>query len=471
MSTWDTMASSDDLGQLKSDEWLRLLELVDQVEAALKAHSSVDLRKFLPPASSPHRYLYLCELIKTEMEIRYRQKCGQPLECYALRYPELGSLDKLPAGLVYEEFMVRQKHGDRPPLVSYQMRFPHQFDAFLRLLDEREGGAVQETKTPKVRSEVGATLPGKEASKASRPPVDRLLPVGGGYRLLDRLGGGAFGEVYRALAPDGELVAVKWLTRTLDDQAVQRELASLRTIGKLQHPYLLRTRAHHTLNGRLVLIMDLANGSLSDRLKQCREGGLKAIPVEELLAYFRQAAEGLDYLHKNKVIHRDIKPQNLLFLKGRAQLADFGLAREQDGSTALTSLICGTPAYMPPETWQNKISFHSDQYSLAAAYVEMRLGRPVYPAVSLYEIRQCHLRGTPDLGPLEGEERKVLLRALARDPHHRYPNCMAFVHALLQAVRPAPAITSRWRMLPYAVLIAVGVMALCLGWLWFGRRP
>jgi len=460
------MASSDDLGQLNSGEWQKLLEVVDRAEAALQERRSVDLTEFLPSGDSPRRFLYLCELVKTEMEIRYRQKCGQPLEYYVERYAELGALDKLPAGLVYEEFMVRQRHGDRPPLVYYQVRFPGQFDEFLRLLDEREGGVAQETKSPRRQEDVRATLPAEDSSQPVKAPGELILPVGGGYRLLDRLGGGAFGEVYRALAPDGELVAVKWLTRTLDDKAVQRELESLRTIGQLQHPYLLRTRDHHTLNGRLILIMDLANGSLSDRLQQCREGGVGAIPVEELLAYFRQAAEGLDFLHKHKVTHRDIKPQNLLFLKGRAQLADFGLAREQDGSTALTSLICGTPAYMPPETWQNKISFKSDQYSLAAAYVEMRLGRPIYAAITLSEIRQCHLRGTPDLGPLQGKERQVLLRALARDPHQRYASCGAFVNALIQAVRPALWAASRRRMQQAFLVTAVVVVALWLYWLW-----
>jgi Protein kinase domain len=460
------MASSDDLGQLDSGEWAQLLEVVDRAETAMKEQVSVDLNAFLPPPGSPKRFVYLCELIKTEMEIRYRQKRGQPLEFYVERHPELGSLEKLPAGLIYEEFLVRQQHGDRPPLVNYQVRFPGQFDAFLRLLDEREGGAVQETKAPRGRVSVANTLAGKEPSRLIVKPGEQFLPVGGGYRLLDRLGGGAFGEVYRALAPNGELTAVKWLTRPLDDRTVQRELESLRTLSELRHQYLLRTREHHQLNGRLVLIMDLAEGSLSDRLEQCREGGLDAIPVDELLPYFRQAAEGLDFLHQNKVTHRDIKPQNLLFLKGRVQLADFGLAREQDGSTAFTSLICGTPAYMPPETWQNKISFRSDQYSLAAAYVEMRLGRPVYSAVSLYEIRQCHLRGTPDLAPLEGEERKVLLRALARDPHHRFPTCGAFVKALSNAVRPAPSNPSRFPVKWAVVVAAVVVVAFLLFWLW-----
>ena len=461
------MATSDDLGQLNSGEWRQLLEVVDRAEAVLEAQASVDLTVFLPPAGSPRRFPYLCELIKTEMEIRYRQKCGQPLESFIARYPELGAVEKLPAGLVYEEFMVRQQHGDRPALVSYQQRFPRQFDDFLRLLDEREGGAVKETGVPRQGGAAAHTLPAVVPSQAPAVPAGELvLPVGGGYRLLDRLGAGSFGEVYRALAPDGELVAVKWLNRTLSDQAVQRELDSLRTIGQLAHPYLLRTRAHHVLDGRLVLIMDLANGSLSDRLRQCRDAGLPAVPVDELLPYFRQAAAGLDYLHQHKVTHRDIKPQNLLFLKGRAQLADFGLAREQDSSTALTSLICGTPAYMPPEMWQNKISFQSDQYSLAAAYVEMRLGRPVYSAASLYEIRQCHLRGLPNLDPLQGEERQVLLRALSRDPHQRYASCGDFVNALCRAVQPTAWSGPSRRTRRALLITALVVLALWLCWLW-----
>src|SRR5262249_10319083 len=161
-------------------------------------------------------------------------------------------------------------------------------------------------------------------------------------------------------------------------------------IKQLRHPFLLQTHSFGMMEGKLTIVMELADGSLSDRFNLCKSQWTSVDPGPELLIYFSQAAQALDYLQSENVSHRDIKPQNLLILRGFARVADFGLARGQDRMVEEASLLCGTPIYMAPEVWAQQVSRHSDQYSLAATYVHMRLGRPIFEG-SFQEIFLHHV--------------------------------------------------------------------------------
>src|SRR5262249_32743231 len=147
----------------------------------------------------------------------------------------------------------------------------------------------------------------------------------------------------------------KIVSQPIEDEAGQREQQALELIKKLQHPALLSTLAFWILNNRLVIAMELADGSLRDRLRECQNQGLTGIPAEELISYFRDVAVGLDYLHWQGVLHRDIKSDNILLKKGYAKVADFGLARAQSKSLVMMSVsFAGTPAFMAPEIYLGK---------------------------------------------------------------------------------------------------------------------
>jgi serine/threonine protein kinase len=510
-----------ELAQLDLLQWQQLQELVDRFETA-RAGGEVDLQAYLPPAAEPHRLAVLVELVKTDLEIRFRERNPLLLEDYVRRYPELGPLHGLPVSLLYEEFRVRRRYGDKPKLALYGRRFPDQFDALCAELrrnpvdaavfDATEGeGASRAQQIPGTALEPlpqqpaspgpppGPTKPSPPARTLTgleRGPVEQavtrsrvrppapppplgvtpgtasgpILPIGGGFKVIRLLGKGEFGEVFLAEAPGGVQVAVKRISRALDHEASQREVKALETIRSLNHPFLLQTHQYFPLDDHLYIVMELADGSLADRCKECKAQGLMGIPVEELLTYFEQAAAALDYLHGRLVSHRDIKPQNLLMLKGYAKVADFGLAREQQATLTAASMVCGTPLYMAPEVWRSQVSLQSDQYSLAATYAEMRLGRRLFEGNTPYEIGHAHVKETPRLDPLSEEEQQVLLRALAKEPKERFPTCGAFVAALRAAVQPPPPPPPQ----PFPWLLAalgVGLTALLVAVLAFWPRP
>jgi serine/threonine protein kinase len=468
------------------------------MEEALDLDPTADLGNLLPPSSAPRdRLIALHEMIKIELGRRWSGKRPITLEDYLRRYPELGSAATVPVALIYEEYRARQLYGDHPTLESYQKRFPNQYEQLLHKLHAQPEVTFAETngpftkelpeageaKTAPPQSElvsIPATLapvvPARPASTSATGSSGKtVVPVVGEYELQQRIGNGQFGEVFKAKAPGGGTVALKRLFRPLDDAATLREQKALDLICQLNHPFLLQTQLYWVNEGRLVIVMELADGSLSDWLNECKAAGHKGIPVQPLLEYFRQAAAALDHLHSQKpaVMHRDIKPANLLRLKGYAKVADFGLVREQDHNL-VTATYCGTPAYMPPEMWNSKLHRNSDQYSLAVTYAEMRLGRRCFSANNPRDLAMQHLEGRANLTGLDPAEQQVLHKALSPDPEKRYPSCQAFVQALSDVHRPPPQRERRSWLLT-ALLTTGLVMALAvigvLGYKYLRRAP
>jgi serine/threonine protein kinase len=264
-------------------------------------------------------------------------------------------------------------------------------------------------------------------------PGDGPLP---GYRLLARLGAGGFGEVWKAEAPGGFEVALKFVP--LLDPAGDTEMKALEIIRCIRSAHLMTPWGAWQVGDWLIIGMDLADGSLLDRYREDVARGLLGIPRAELLDYMLEAAKGIDYLNGYRhpvaggepvgIQHCDIKPQNLLLVGGSVKVADFGLVRILEHSlTGHTGPL--TTAYAAPEFFHFRTSSRSDQYSLAVTYCYLRGGRRPF-AGSHAEIVAGHLWREPDLTMLPEAERQVVARALAKAPTGRWPSCRAFIDEL-----------------------------------------
>jgi serine/threonine protein kinase len=262
-----------------------------------------------------------------------------------------------------------------------------------------------------------------------------------GYRLIEPLGCGGFGEVWKCEAPGGLFKAMKFVFGNLnsldvDGARAEQELNALNRIKEVRHPFVLSLDRIEVVEGELVIVMELADRSLHDSFRECQGAGLVGIPRDTLLRYIRDAAEALDHMNeKHNLQHLDIKPRNLFLVSDRVKVADFGLVKHLERSTA-SGLGGVTPLYAAPETIGGKISTRSDQYSLAIVYQELFTGQRPFNGKNPRALAQQHLNEEPELRSLPEAERPIVARALAKDPDKRFPNCLGFVRALFTA-RPA----------------------------------
>jgi serine/threonine protein kinase len=259
-----------------------------------------------------------------------------------------------------------------------------------------------------------------------------------GYKLIDRLGGGGFGEVWRAEAPGGLHKAIKFVYGDLQDAGEDgvracQELKALTRVKSVRHPYILSLERFDIVDGQLLIVMELADRSLWDRYKEYKAQGLKGIPREELLQYMEETAEALDLMNvEYQLQHLDIKPQNLFLVHNHIKVADFGLVKDLEGMMA--SVTGGvTPVYAAPETFEGWISRFSDQYSLAIVYQELLTGQRPFAGTNIRHLVLQHLQGTPDVSALPLHDRPIIARCLAKKPDERFPNCLEMVRALSKA--------------------------------------
>ena len=274
-----------------------------------------------------------------------------------------------------------------------------------------------------------------------------------GYRLLEPLGRGGFGEVWKCEAPGGLHKAVKFVSQDPDmtnssgNFALVQEFEAFQQIKLIRHPFLLMLERVELVGNELVMVMELADNQLQDRFAECRARGLPGIPRRELLGYYVDAAEALDLIgRKHGLQHLDIKPANLFIVGGHVKVGDYGLLVRMETNPGVANPAHSnrglTPRYVAPEVLRGSVHPQSDQYSLALVYQELLTGTFPYSGKTPQQMMLQHVQAIPDLSGLPETDRPTIGRALAKNPADRYPSCLAFVQALIvgpDQPPPAPA--------------------------------
>lgn len=266
----------------------------------------------------------------------------------------------------------------------------------------------------------------------------------GRYEIASELGRGAMGIVYRARDPRiGREVAIKTIKPA--DQADSGEIEDLRerlfreaqSAGRLSHPGIVTIFDVDEQDGLVYIAMELVEGQTLDRCAAAAGGGARSLDfaVDLLL----QAGAALDYAHRRGIVHRDVKPSNIMISPDGVKIMDFGVARIASSQLTRTGAVMGTPNYMSPEQVKGEaIDGRSDQFSLGAIGYELLTGKRPFQASSLTSTIFKIVSADP-LRPRQWNPQislpldEAVMRALAKNPDERFAACREFAEAAAAA--------------------------------------
>jgi WD40 repeat protein/tRNA A-37 threonylcarbamoyl transferase component Bud32/tetratricopeptide (TPR) repeat protein len=431
------------------------------------------LEAFLPPDESPRRVV-LVELVHIELELRL--KAGEParVEEYLTRYPELAAEGGTLLELLAAEYRLRRAREVCLTPQEYASRFPHQGAAILARLREEASVATGDRDTLD--------------SPPPLPPAKGDWPVVPGYEILEQLGRGGMGVVYKARQTSlDRVVALKMILGEPEPGAQARFRTEAEMVARLQHPNIVQIYEIGQHEGRPFLALEyVAGGTLAQKVAGTPVRPREGARLVEVLARAVHAA------HEQGILHRDLKPANaLLTPQGEPKVADFGLAKKLDAGPGQTvsGTVLGTPSYMAPEqaTGAGKeVGPAADTYALGAILYELLTGRPPFKAATTWETVVQLLSHEP-VAPsrLNAQTPRdletVCLKCLEKRPAKRYSSAQALAEDLRRFAAGEP-ITARpvgptervlkWarRQPARAALLGVVVLAttaLLGGGLWF----
>jgi tetratricopeptide (TPR) repeat protein len=373
-----------------------------------------------------------------------------PVEAYLKLHPNVAADREAVLDLICHEYLLRKRRGESPDAQEYLRRFPAYADD---LRDQFEVGQLIVAENDEVATVIGS-LP---VWKPSRPSAR----VVAGYEVLSKLGSGGMGVVYLARHVELQrLVALKMIRSP--QLAGPRQLARFRgeaeALARIQHPNIIQIYEVGECEGQPFLALEyLPGGSLDRRLQGSPQ------PPRQAAQMIRALAGAVDAAHQAGVIHRDLKPGNVLLSSNDTpKVTDFGLAKRLDAGTGQTTTgdILGTPPYMAPEQAHGRkgaVGPWTDVYALGAILYEMLTGRPPFNGATVWET----LEQMATLDPVPPSQLQVrvprdleviCLKCLAKEPARRYARAADLAEDLrrFQAgepirARPAPLWERVWK--------------------------
>lgn len=294
---------------------------------------------------------------------------------------------------------------------------------------------------------LGETVVPSQPSSASPPQASAMSQQVGDFKIIKKLGQGGMGEVFLAHQTSlDRQVALKVMAKQYSSQEtfVKRFIREAQTMAKLDHPHIVRGYAVGEHEGCLYLAMELIKGkSMQDWMQS--QGKLS---VPDALHIAIRVADALQHAHDINLIHRDIKPDNILVTdKGIVKVSDLGLAKDTDEDNSMTQsgTGLGTPYYMPPEQARNAkyVDARSDIYALGGTLYHFLTGKLPYNGESAVQLIMAKEKGTFTRARSvnnEIPERLDLMidKMLAKDPKHRYQSCTELLNDLLSLKLDAP---------------------------------
>jgi len=274
----------------------------------------------------------------------------------------------------------------------------------------------------------------------------------GRYHLAERLGEGGMAVVYKAhdtrLERDVAIKIIRSGAFPADalGEVLKRFEREAKSLAKLSHPNIVKVHDYGEHEGSPYLVMEYMPGGTLKKILG------KPIPWQIALRLLLPVARGMEYAHQRGIVHRDIKPTNILITEsGDPMLSDFGIAKlfeaDQTSNLTGTGMAVGTPEYMAPEQWEGKPNPQSDMYSLGIVLYEMVTGRKPYIADT--PISLLLKQATEPLPPphqfvadLPEATESLLVKSLARDPRDRFPDMKALIRAMEALLASAPTVQS-----------------------------